>query len=189
MTDTANTPTPKTDTSGWPWWWSKDEERYSGPFASRHDAIMDAFADGEIGAVHVQQACQDEPRVDLWTGADLAERFDEINEDRGDPEGASLSAEIPEAKWDALASLLTAQARAMVRKQGVTSWAFGGTAGGEWVHLSRARRAALPTEALDLLDEIALGFDPEVGWAESYVDEKIAELKEAVRRPTKAVAR
>lgn len=174
-------PTPNSET--WPWWWSRDEERYAGPFATRHDAIIDAFADGELGSVHVQQAWQAALAVQLFTGAELAERFDEINEDNADPDGDPLSAEIPTERWEALANFLTARMRDTVRSVGVASWAFRSQTNGEWVNLTRARRTALRQEVLDLLDEIAIGLDPEVSWADSYIDEKVAELKLAVRLP------
>ncbi len=173
--------------SDWPWWWSKDEERYHGPFDSRHDAIMDAFADGDADGVHIMQAYQDEPRVELWSGSELADRFDEINEDLADPDGDPLATAIPGAKWDNLAAALTARTRAMIRQPGVTSWALSGSGQAEWINLNRARRAALPAHVLDLLDEIAIGFDPEIGWAESYIDEKVEQLKLAARAKVEPV--
>lgn len=168
------------------WWWSTDEERYYGPCATRADAILDAFAEGEAGRIHLMQATQDEPHFELWDGEQLAERFDELNEEHCDPDGDPMSTQVPAEEWNSLAARLTAMTRATIRRKGILRWVFGRTQGGEWVDLNRARRAALPEEVLDLLDEIAIGFDPEMGWAESYLDEQIARLKRIARRTVEA---
>ena len=185
----AETPATSQAAAEWPWWWSQDQERYNGPHESRTEAILNAFAEDVTGSIHVMQATHAEISCDLYDAADLADQFDELNAGAADPESAPPSAEIPTASWEALARLIEARVRRIVRERGVLPWAFSGQTPGEWIDLSSPRLSALPVEARHLLEEIAIGFDPEQGFADSYIDEQVRRLKRLVRPAEPQVSR
>jgi hypothetical protein len=171
----------ETDKATWPWWWSKDQERYHGPCSDRVDAIMTAWAEDERGPIHVMQAVHDQLNCALYDAGDLAERFDEVNEEAADGDGDPLSEEIPTDGWKAAAKQMEVIIRAAVRKHGVKAWAFGGQTPGEWIDLAQPTLAALPNEAQAILTEIAAGYDPQFGFAESYIEDEIRRLKVALK--------
>ena len=153
----------RANTTTWPWWWSADEERFHGPHATRQDAILAAFyqddGDGPLTRVTVLQAIQGPPRCDLWEGDQLAERFDDINEDLADPDrDRALAEQIPQATWDAMAAQLTAAVQAAVARAGVTPYMFTSSTGPETIDLAGPRLAAagLPyaPAILDLIDAL-----------------------------------
>lgn len=160
-----------------PWWWSSNQERYLGPAASRTDAIMDAWANGETGAVHVMQAKHDELNCEVYSGSEIADAFDCANEEAQDGDGDPLSSEIPDERWAKIAKSVNHQILMAVREKGVTAWGFSAQTGGEWVDLAEPRLCLLPPEARQLFAEIAEGYNPQRGFAQSYIDDQVARLK------------
>ena len=161
----------------WPWWWSNDQERYTGPNASRADAIMDAWSNGETGFIHIIQARHDELNCKIYSGSEIADAFDGANEEAQDSEGNTLSSEIPDDRWDKIAASVNHQILTAVREKGVTAWGFSVRTEGEHFDLSGPRTAMLPAETRVLFAEIAEGYDPRHGFAETYIDTQVARLK------------
>ena len=177
------TKTVKDAPADWAWWWSSDEERFHGPCYSRADAIIEAWAEGRRGTIFICQAVHGELCTDLFDADDLQERFDDANEEAQDGEGDALSSGIPPEAWKKLAEGFDRQVKALVRKHGVSAWTFSGQSGIDQVDLSEPHLAMLPTEARELLGELAAGFSPECGYAPSYIDTVVADLKEALAPP------
>ncbi len=167
----------KANGPNWPWWYSKDQERYTGPNSSRADALMDAWSNGVTGAIHVMQANHDELSCDVFSGDLIAEAFDDANDEAQDKEGNSLSSEIPTDRWNAIAASVNRQILTAVREKGVVAWGFSAQTEGEWVDLSEPYIGMLPPEARALFAEIAEGYDPARGFAQSYIDEQVSRLK------------
>lgn len=76
----------------WKWWWSRDAERYEGPFDSYEDALADArdkyqSEHAEFETVAIVEAYQAELTDDIFDAWDVIESFNEWNEEHADPEG------------------------------------------------------------------------------------------------------
>lgn len=177
----------KQEACAWPWWWSTDEERYRGPCSSRADAIMEAWAEDTRGSVHVMQAEHGDVNYCLWDASQIAEQFDEANYEMGDPEGDGLSVGFNDGDFEYISKQLEGAVRAMVRKRGVTAYAFARQTCGEWIDLTQPALSALPPEARHILADLA------ACWAndsyEGYVDQQIADLKLVLHKPRSAIAK
>lgn len=117
------------------WWWSRDEERFYGPSHSRADAIMDAWADDAEQGAYVCQAVQGQWHTALFDGDDIAERFDDANEEHSDPDGDGPSCLLDQAGWGKLAEQVNQIVRAAVQRAGTCAWAFASQTPSEWVNI------------------------------------------------------
>lgn len=177
MTETATTETPKS--AAWPWWWSTDEERYHGPSTTRAEALMEAWSNGNTGQVHICQATSGGFNTDLFD--DVAEMFDDANEDRGDPDGDPPSEWIKAVEWMKVAERLNHVFKVFIREQGITSWAFDGMENQEVVDLSVPILTKLPSEAREILADLTTGWASEMPYAQSYFDTRLKELAEVLK--------
>lgn len=159
----------------WPWWWSTDQERYHGPCSSRTDAISEALCEDNFGSVHIMQATHGTLSCDIFDGSEIADAFDNANEEASDGEGDPLSTQIPDEAWAKIAKSVEAQVKVAVYANGVSAWGFSEQTKGEWVELSNPHLAALPPEVRQLFVEAALGFAN--GWSGHYIDEIVGRLK------------
>jgi len=159
----------------WPWWWSKDQERYKGPCSTRTEAICEALSEDHFGSVHVMQAEHGDLRCDIFDGSEIADAFDNANEEAADGDGDPLSTQIPDTTWAKIAKSVEAQVKTAVYANGVSAWGFSAQSAGEWIELSNPHLAALPPEVRQLLVEAALGFAN--GWSGRYIDEIVGRLK------------
>lgn len=132
--------TPTADASPLQWWWSRDDERFHGPAHSKAAAIMEAWADDPDQGTFICQAACGTWRTAILAGDDLAERFDEANEDSADPDGDPPSDGV--ADWEKLATRLYHIVRNAIREKGLTSWAFVDRRPSEWVEIPKMWAAA-----------------------------------------------
>ena len=128
-------PTPA-ETAAWPWWWSTDEERYHGPYSSRGDAIMEAWAEDQLATIYLCQAEQGDLYSDIFDADLVSERFDDANEEAGDPDGDGIAATFPDKAWDDLAKRLNHVVKSFVREHGKVRWMFSDTTSEESIDLS-----------------------------------------------------
>lgn len=174
MTDVVETP----KHAAWPWWWSTDEERYHGPCTTRGEAIMEAWSNGNTGMVHICQATRGGFATDLFD--DVAEMFDDANEDRGDPDGEPPSEWIKAEEWKKVAQRLNHIFKVFIREQGITSWVFYGMEGQETIDLSVPVLAKLPADAREILADLVTGWSSEMPFSQNYFDLRLKELAEAL---------
>lgn len=129
----------------WQWWWSRDEETYSGPHDTREAAIEDARESGEEESVHIMEARKGDIQLARYFDQAGIERYiDDLEEgaftdyqgDGGEPLTEGISSE----QWAALAARLQPVVDDWQRVNGIviTPWAFAATRNGEHVQLSPA---------------------------------------------------
>ena len=169
----------------WPWWYSSDEERYHGPLYSRADAIMEAWGQDERRPVHIMQAVHASLNTELFDADDVAQKFDEANEEVQDPDGDYFSSQVKSERWQKLADELNARVKAFVRDEGLKAWMFNTRTKGEWVDLSEGALLTLPYAAREILAELAMAFQSGTTYAD-YVDGQMASLRLALAPPVEA---
>jgi hypothetical protein len=123
------------------WWWSRDEERFTGPCSSRAEAIMEAWADDADQPCYICQAEQGAIRTDIFQGYRIAEDFDDANEENCDPDGDGISSWTKAEKWHSLADRLNGIVGAFARENGLRSWAFKNQTALEFIDIPAVVRA------------------------------------------------
>ncbi len=135
----------------WQWWWSRDEETYSGPFATRDEAIEDARDEGQ-DSIYVAEAHKG--RIDLadYFGRNgITDYVDDLEQgvftDHQNEDGEALTEHITTAQWDALAKRIQPIVAEWQKAEGIviTPWSFSGIRNGEWVDTAATPEA--PGEA------------------------------------------
>lgn len=112
----------------WKWYWSHDEERYQGQCDTRDQAYEEALASSDPGqTIHVLEATQGTLSAVIFH--DLAERFDERNEDVADPDGYGICDALTNAQWSDLERRLTRAMEDWIKDHNLNrlAWGFGQT--------------------------------------------------------------
>jgi len=112
----------------------KNPESYTGPYASREQAVMQALSeDGKEYGFTIIEADQVKSSDDIFDADHVFERFEEYNEECWGEDGADIEATAPQ-RAD-LERMLSEALTAWFEKHGTRpcSWAFGNTRNEEYI--------------------------------------------------------
>jgi hypothetical protein len=113
---------------------------------------MDAWSDDSDQGAFICQATQGAWRSDVIDGDQLAEWFDDANEDHRDPDGDAPSVCMSAEKWQGLADRMNRVLKAAIQQEGLLAWGFTSQTESEWVDIPTAWAAA---EAAALVTNVA----------------------------------